>query len=161
MAAIGDVIAIVHADTRVTSSVFTQIINVLGKQPMIVGGAVGGIFDASSWCLRVIEFANNFRIVFLGISFGDQIQFFRRKPVVDLNIFPDIPLMEDVKFSLRLHRLCRQIFLWENSLISSRRWKEGGFRRSFMVIQLTAVYLWQHLWKKPDTLLMYRRYYEN
>jgi hypothetical protein len=70
--------------------------------------SVGGVFNDSGWRMRLIEFLNDFRFVFTGIGFGDQVQFFRRKPVLERNLFPIIPLMEDVEFSLRLKRLGRQ-----------------------------------------------------
>lgn len=158
-AATGDVIAVVHADTIVTAPTFTKILNVLAKNPMIAGGAVGGIFIDSDWRMRLIEFANDLRVVFMGISFGDQVQFFRRKPVLERNLFPAIPLMEDVELSLRLNKLGRQAYLFGNALISARRWQTLGFRNSISVIYRVASYLWQRIWRKPDTLGMYRSYY--
>ena len=155
----GDVIAIVHADTLVTAPTFRRVLNVLSKQPILVGGAVGSVFDGNGGLLRLLEFANDFRAVFFGISFGDQVQFFRRNPVVKQNLFPSIPLMEDVEFSLRMHRLGRQVFLFGNALVSARRWRSDGFKHSVLVIRLLAVYLWQRVWKKTDTLSLYRRYY--
>ena len=155
----GDVIAIVHADTLVTAPTFQKILNVLSKQPILAGGAVGSVFNENGGLLRLLEFANDFRAVFFGISFGDQVQFFRRKPVVRQNLFPSIPLMEDVEFSLRMHRLGRRIFLFGNALVSTRRWRSDGFKHSVLVIRLLVAYLWQRVWKKPDTLSLYRRYY--
>ncbi len=152
-------IAIVHADTLVTAPTFQRILNVLSKQPILAGGAVGSVFDGNDGFLRLLEFANDFRAVFFGISFGDQVQFFRRKPVVKQNLFPSIPLMEDVEFSLRMHRIGPQVFLFGSALVSARRWRSDGFKHSVLVIRLLAVYLWQRVWKKPDTLSLYRRYY--
>lgn len=154
-----DVIAIVHADTLVTAPTFQRILNVLSKQPILAGGAVGSVFNGNGGLLRLLEFANDFRAVFLGISFGDQVQFFRRKAVVKQNLFPSIPLMEDVEFSLRIPRIGRRIFLFGNALISARRWRSDGFKHSVLVVRLVAAYLWQRVWKKPDTLSLYRRYY--
>ncbi|RLC20299.1 MAG: hypothetical protein DRI57_05125 [Deltaproteobacteria bacterium] len=159
MAAKGDVVAIVHADALVTAPTFTRMVQLLRRQPMIAGGAVGGVFDAAGWRLRALEFANEIRMVCLGISFGDQIQFFRRRPVVEKDIFPAIPLMEDVEFSLRLHHLGRQTFFFGEALISTRRWKTKGYRHSLLAIRLCVTYLWQRLRGKADTQAMYRRYY--
>ena len=159
-AAAEDIIAIVHADTIVTAPTFTKILNVLDKNPIIVGGAVGGIFDVSGWRMRLIEFLNDFRFVFMGIGFGDQVQFFRRKPVLERNLFPAIPIMEDVELSLRLNKLGRQIYLFGDALISARRWQAAGFRNSINVIRRVAFYLLQRMWRKPDTLAMYRNYYD-
>jgi glycosyltransferase involved in cell wall biosynthesis len=155
----GDVVAIVHADTVVTPPTFKNILDVLSKQPILVGGAVGSVFEGNGGFLRLLEYANDFRAVFFGISFGDQVQFFRRNPVVKQNLFPSIPLMEDVEFSLRMHRMGRQVFLFGSALVSSRRWRTDGFKHSILIIRLLAVYLWQRLWGRPDTFSLYRRYY--
>lgn len=158
-AARGDIIAIVHADTIVTRPTFTDMLILFAKNPMIAGGAVGGIFNDADWRMRLIEFLNDFRAVFLGIGFGDQVQFFRRKPILERNLFPAIPLMEDVELSLRLNTLGRQAYLFGNALISARRWQNIGFKNSISVICRVASYLWQRIWKQPDTLAMYRNYY--
>jgi hypothetical protein len=87
----GDVVAVVHADTRIPRSGFSRILQILQRNPSIIGGALGGVFDDPGWRMRLIGFLNDCRSVFLGISFGDQVQFFRRQPVVKNNIFPSIP----------------------------------------------------------------------
>jgi len=115
---------------------------------MISGGAVGCVFDSVGWQFRILEFANDFRAVFLGISFGDQVQFFRRKPVVERDLYPNIPLMEDVELSLGLHRLGRQIYLFGDAAISTRRWEKRGFGHALTVIRFFSTYMWQRLWKK-------------
>lgn len=160
MAATGDVVAIVHADSRVPPDTCARILRILSKEPNAAGGAVGAVFAAPGWRLRLLEYLNDFRMVCLGISFGDQVQFFRRRQIVENDLFPAIPLMEDVEFSLRLHRAGRQVFLYGNVLASARRWQAAGYGRSLTVIRLVAVYLWQRLRGTPDTLAMYRCYYE-
>ena len=159
MASEGDVIAVVHADTRITAPVFGQMIDLLRCQPMIVGGAVGGRFHGRGWRLRLLEAANDFRAVVLGISFGDQVQFFRRGPVVEAGLYPDVPLMEDVELSLRLQGLGRTAFLFGGAEISPRRWRSGVSRRAGLIVRLFLTYLWQRLWGQPDTLSMYLKYY--
>lgn len=158
--AAGDVVAVVHADTRITAPAFGQMIDLLRRQPMIVGGAVGGRFSGPGWRLRLLEAANDFRAAFLGISFGDQVQFFRRRPVAEAGGYPGIPLMEDVELSLRLPELGRTVFLFGEARISARRWGSGVSRRAGLVIRLFLAYLWQRrLGRRPDTLSMYFTYY--
>lgn len=159
-AAAGDVIAVVHADIRITEPAFGQMIDLLRRQPMIVGGAVGGRFRGRGWRLRLLETANDLRAAFLGISFGDQVQFFRRRPVVENGLYPSIPLMEDVELSLRLQGLGRTAFLFGEAWISPRRWRANVSRRAGLVIRLFLTYLWQRgLGRRPDTLAMYIQYY--
>lgn len=155
----GDVVAVVHADTILPESEINRMMAVLNRCPDIVGGAIGCRFDSSLPRFRFIELANAFRAAFLKISFGDQVQFFRRSPVVSHNLFPDIPIMEDVEFSIRLHRLGRRTYLFGNALASTRRWEQMGYRNAGWVIKNVAIYLVLRLRKKPDTSRIYRRYY--
>jgi hypothetical protein len=99
-------------------------------------------------------------MVFFGISFGDQVQFFRRNPVIEKNLFPNIPLMEDVEFSMRMQTLGRQVNLFGRALVSDRRWASVGFKNSFIVICNLVSYLWLRIWKTPDTFAMYKSYYD-
>ncbi|MDY6971360.1 MAG: glycosyltransferase [Thermodesulfobacteriota bacterium] len=155
----GDVIAIVHADTHVTPPAFSGLLKMFAREPLVVGGAIGSLFDASGWRFRLLEAINDFRAVFLGITFGDQVQFFLRKPVVEKDLFPDIPLMEDVELSLRLSKVGRQVFLFGKALVSGRRWQVDGYSHFFLAIRLLLTYLWQRLWGKPESFMLYKRYY--
>ncbi len=155
----GDVVVICHADARIDAHDLDKILCVLRHQPMSVGGAIGAVFQADGWRLRLIEYLNDVRMICLGISFGDQVQFFRRRPVADHHVFPDMPLMEDVEFSLRLHRFGRQVFLFGSTRVSARRWQEKGFKHSLLVIRLVMLYLWKRLCGPVDARSFYQQYY--
>jgi len=159
LSATGDIIAVVHADVRALYPIFSGILNILQKNPTIIGGAVGGVFDDADWRLKIVEWLNDFRALFFSISFGDQIQFFRRQPIVENDLFPNIPLMEDVEFSIRLNHSGQQVFLFGNARISNRRWKTLGFQNAFAVMKRMAIFLWKRRFYKPDTLAMYHNYY--
>lgn len=154
-----DVVVIVHADTHVPALLLSKILEVLHRNPTIGGGAIGAVFDGHAGPLRLIEHLNNFRAAFLGISFGDQVQFFRRTPGLSQQIIQDIPLMEDVEFSLRQSRIGRRIFLFGNARVSPRKWGTNRFSRAILVIRLTVDYLWLRIWGKADADTLYRRYY--
>jgi hypothetical protein len=158
-AASGDAIAVVHADTRVPAGAFSRMVRLLRRNPDLIGGTYGGVFDGFGWRLRLLEFANDLRAA-AGIGFGDQVQFFRRRPMAESGLFPDIPLMEDVELSLRMRRLGRVAFLFGDTRISSRRWTAGISRRGGLVLVLVATYFWKRLRGTPDTAAMFRRYYE-
>jgi len=157
--ATGDVVAVVHADTRVPAPSFSRMCRVLSRQPMIVGGALGGCFTGKDPRYRVLEVANDLKSALLGINFGDQIQFFRRVPVTMYRLYPDIPLMEDVELSLRLNRLGRQAYLFGSASISARRWEAAGFARAALIIRLVVRYLLTRPSGRLETAAMYRRYY--
>lgn len=157
-AAEGDVVAIVHADTRPPPGTFSGMTRLLRRNPHLIGGAWGGVFDGRGWRLRLLEFANDLRAAW-GVSFGDQVQFFRRRPMAASGLFPDIPLMEDVELSLRMGRLGGVTFRFGDARISPRRWRAGIGRRGGLVLRLVAAYFWRRLWGRPDTVAMFRRYY--
>ena len=159
-AASGDIIAVVHSDVLICSRVFLQMKEFLKLNPDVVGGAVGTKFLNNSIKIRFIEFLNSLRVVFFGISFGDQIQFFRRKEVIKNDLFPDIPLMEDVEFSLRLPKAGRRVFLFGDAQVSLRRWEKKGISNFFMVLRFFMVYLLQRLFKMDDAAVMYKQYYK-
>jgi hypothetical protein len=155
----GAVIAVVHADTVAGSPAFSRMAEVLGKQPMVVGGTLGGTFAGGRWPLRLVSWANDLRAALFGIGFGDQVQFFRRDPVAAKDLFPDIPIMEDVEMSLRLQRFGRVVHLFGDARISDRRWRTGSVRRTVLVLRLFFSYLLRRVFSDPDTAAMYRRYY--
>jgi len=119
--------------------------------------------------LGVIEFLNDFRAVFFKISFGDQVQFFRRKPVVKYDLFPDMPLMEDVELSIRLNSIGQQVFLCGRAMVSARRWERLGSKNSAMILWLFTSYLIRRSCRifsmkkrlnvTPTTAAFYKKYY--
>lgn len=159
MEACGDVVAVVHADTLAGPELFSRIIEVLNRNPGIVGGSAGTVFDDTTLGMKMVEFFNALRAAFFSVSFGDQIQFFRRHDVANLDLYPGIPLMEDVELSLRLPALGRTVYLFGTSMVSSRRWRTSGAWNAVLVLSCFFFYLIQRLWKTPDAMEYYRRYY--
>ena len=155
----GDVVAVVHADTLVQQTCCSRVIDYLNRHPMVVGGALGSYFDTEGMGYRILELANDVRAVALGITFGDQVQFFRREPIVTRHLYPNQPLMEDVELSLRLKQMGRRIYLFSSSRVSARRWQKTGAGQVGRVLRLFVAYLWQRLFGRPDTVAMYRQYY--
>ena len=156
----GDVIAVVHADTLMDHPKFDKVLELLNQDPLVIGGAMGSIFNATGWRYRLLELANDFRAVTSGISFGDQIQFFRRRPVILDALYPSQPLMEDVELSLRLKKKGRLAYLFGSHRASDRKWRTAGFGRTWQILGLLLIYLWQRLLGRPDSVHIYRRYYK-
>jgi GT2 family glycosyltransferase len=158
-AANSDIVAVLHSDSLVTETTFSEVKQYLKLNPDVIGGAIGSKFNRSLK-MKFIELLNGIRAVFFRISFGDQIQFFRRDVVVNKNLFPNIPLMEDVEFSLRLPKYGRTVFLFGDSTVSTRRWKNKGVKNFFQVLVLFNHYLIKRVFKEPDTVGMYKNYYK-
>ncbi len=163
--ATGDVAVIIHADTRVPSRIFYKIIQVLRTRKKVIGGAVGCRFDTDDsdrytrFRCRIIEILNHARVKISGISFGDQVQFFRRKPVMQRNLFPAIPLMEDVELAIRLRSLGQRVYLNGKAQVSPRRWQKKGAGNAGLIICLFFLYLILRLGGKTDPALFYGIYY--
>jgi len=157
--ATGELIVIVHADTLPAPHTFTRIRNVMNLNLNMSGGSAGSRFDSPGFRYRFLDFLNDLKAGFLNLSFGDQIQFFRRKQMIDNNLFPDIPLMEDVELNLRLSLLGNTTYLFGKSAVSVRRWEKKGMENSVSVIKRVLIYLVSRLFKNPDTVNMYYDYY--
>jgi hypothetical protein len=156
----GDVVAVVHADSRLAPGALDRALETLARNPDTAGATLGARLDGPGPRLRFLEVFNDLRAALLGISFGDQVQLFRRQPLLARDLYPGVPLMEDIELSLRLHRLGRVLFLWQRNLVSARRWQSGSRWKTVLVNRLVAEYLLRRLWGAPDTVAMYRRYYD-
>jgi GT2 family glycosyltransferase len=158
-AAMGDVVAIVHADTQAAAGSFSKLCRLLNSHPEMVGGALGSRFERSNLFYRLLTAANDLRATMLGISFGDQVQFFRRRIFLKHGVYPALPLMEDVELSLRLSAVGRQGYLFGRSLVSTRRWQRSGGGHALKVVILFSRYLWQRLRGRVDAIAFFHSYY--
>lgn len=158
-AAAGNAVVVLHADTHPPADFARRALAALNRNPDVAGGAFGGRFTGRGGWLRALELANDFRAAVLGLSFGDQIQFFRRREALDFEAVPDIPLMEDVELSFRLRRVGRTVFLAVPGRVSARRWHTNRRVRALTVLRLLVAYCAQRIAGQPDTLSMYRKYY--
>lgn len=155
-----DVVLVVHADSAVAPDTGQRMLDALNANPAALGGAVGQRFAANSFKLVVIELLNDFRAVFLGISFGDQGQFFRRESLATAGGFPGLPLMEDVEFSLRVRAAGPTVYLGGGIISSDRRWqRENWFKRCATVIVMTAQYRLHRHDRIRFAETLYARYY--
>ena len=95
-----------------------------------------------------MELANDVRAALFGISFGDQVQIFRRS-LVDGPGFPDMPLMEDVELSVRLLSMGTTEHLFGSTLVSDRKWRAKSGARTVLVLSLTAEYMIRRITSAP------------
>ncbi len=140
----GDVILVLHADTAIEQSTISRMLEHLNAQPSIPGGAFGMSFSSRSAKLRVITLLNNLRAKWLGVSFGDQAQFFRRKALDHLGGYPAMMLMEDVELSMRMKKFGRPLFVPSGVMVSPRGWEKKGFSGNVvLVVSLFLRYLFE------------------
>lgn len=157
-AARGDVVLVLHADSRLTDDCVGRMVDALNAHREAVGGAFEGGFASSSRALALVAWLNGFRARHLGLAFGDQGQFFRRS-AVDV---PAYALMEDVELSLRLQEAGAVLCLRGGPVSSPRRWqKRGALRNSARVVALVGEFLIRRRLGlfRDGGASFYRRYY--
>jgi hypothetical protein len=159
-AARSDIVLVLHADCEVVPDAGSRIFAALNGRAEAVGGAIGQLFDCDSPSLCVIECLNEIRAVLLGLSFGDQGQFFRRTAIMADGGFPNLALMEDVELSLRLRRAGPMLYLGGGVLCSSRRWRQENWLIRFVtVMTITTIYRLRRREGARVADILYRRYH--
>lgn len=128
MAASGQVLVFLHADTRLPSSAYRSIIDAVGD-PLVVGGNFTIRFDRADWFSHVLGawYALQRR---LGVYYGDSAIWIRREVFAELSGFAPIPIMEDYDLVRRLEKLGCTRCLPGPVVTSARRWQQAGLART-------------------------------
>lgn len=129
----GETLIFLHADTRLPDDAKRVIESALAD-PTVAGGRFDVRFDRSSAWARVISALMNLRSRLTGIATGDQAIFVRRHVFEQLGGFSEIPLMEDVEFSMRLKRAGRLAALKNSVTTSFRRWEIQGPMKTILLM---------------------------
>lgn len=98
-AASGNVLFFLHADSVLPPDPLGEIRRVMRQHRV---GCFGVRFVPSSPLMACCRFLSNFRCYVRRIMFGDQGIFIERDLFYEMGGFPDLPLMEDYRFSLDL-----------------------------------------------------------
>ena len=136
-----DVLLFLHADTRLPHGA-RQLIESAVADPAVVGGRFDVQFDSISIWSRMIAMFMNLRSRLTRVSTGDQAIFVRRHIFERLSGFSDIPIMEDIEFSIRLKRLGPTVALHERVVTSFRRWKQQGPLRTILLMWALRFLYW-------------------
>ncbi len=140
-AARGDLLVVVHADCRLGPATIGRIWQHCTDHPHVAGGACTARYSHPARRFRFSEAVNDLRVLWFGIAFGDQVQFFRRAAIAPEE-FPDYRLMEDIELSLRIQRAGALTLLPTPVVASHRRFeKVGAARNTLEVIVLFTSYL--------------------
>ena len=129
-----------HADTLLPSPVRPLLESAL-SDPEVVGGRFDLRLDREEWVYRLLARMINLRSRLTKIATGDQAIFVRREVFEKMGGFAELPLMEDVEFSVRLKRVGKVACLRDCVLTSARRWEQGGpFRMILLMWGLRLLY---------------------
>jgi rSAM/selenodomain-associated transferase 2 len=123
--ATGDILWFVHVDSAVAAG-STRAIEQALANPKIVGGCFRLRIDSPRWIYRVRDAIGNGLVALRGIPLGDRGFFCRRDAFVSIKGYPEIPLLEDAEFYLRLKKCGRVRQLPETIRTSARRYEALG-----------------------------------
>lgn len=137
----GETLLFLHADTLLPANA-GQLIETTLTDRTVVGGRFDVRFDSSSRWGLIISSLMNRRSRLTGISTGDQAIFVRRGTFEQLGGFSDIPLMEDIEFSMRLKRAGQIAALRETVTTSFRRWETQGPLRTILLMWTLRFMYW-------------------
>ncbi len=131
--ATGDTLLFLHADTRVPTG-FSGAIDLALKNPAVVGGRFDIDLVPSSPLIWLTARLISLRSRMSKIATGDQAVFVRRKVFAEMGGYREMPLMEDLQFTIDLKKRGEIACLWERVTSSSRRWKKDGVIRTILLM---------------------------
>ncbi len=153
-AAQGEIVAIVHADSRLPCGAYDDMTRVM-ENPKNVGGWFRRRLDDPRWRYRLIDFGANSFSFFCSVATGDQVIFCRRCVLITVTPLKDYPLFEDMTLCRRLKKHGRLVQLPGPILVSPRRFHKRGIIRTVATnLHLTWAYF-----RGRDPAILYRSYY--
>ena len=123
--ATGDIFLFLHADNHIESASYEKMSHSMENSEEI-GGAFSLCIVSDKWSLRLITRLANLRSKYLGMAYGDQAFFVKKRIFHKMNGFAKLPICEDIDFFKRLRNLGPVILLSEKTLTSPRRWYKEG-----------------------------------
>ena len=156
-----DVVLILHADIRIEDEIIFLVSKKMAETNA-PGGAIGSRFDCETSKMKPIEFLNRWRASVLGLSFGDQGQFFWREKAIKESWIQNLPIMEDLELSLQMRKRGKPLWLNGGIVSSTRNWdRKNRFFNSMKLICFIIGYLiMRHLNKQVITQKIYQWYYK-
>ena len=140
-AADGDALLFLHADTRLPAG-FDAAVAAALADPAVVGGRFDVRLEPSTPWLDLVAALINRRSRWSRIGTGDQALFVRRAVFEAMGGFPDLPLMEDLAFSIALKRRGGIACLRQTVATSSRRWLRDGPLRTVLLMWWLRFLFW-------------------
>lgn len=130
--ATGPLLVFLHGDTRLPNH-FNQLMEAFLDSDF-EWGRFDVTLDNPRWPFRMIAWFMNQRSAITGVCTGDQTLFMRRDFFQRMGGYAELPLMEDVEFSLRARVQARPLRIRVPVVTSSRRWSRHGVVRTILLM---------------------------
>lgn len=121
------VLLFLHGDCQLSADACSSIIAAINAGQL--WGALRQRIDASGIRYRFLEYGNSLRVKCFGMVFGDQAMFMLTETYRASGGFEAILLMEDIRISRRLRKLCWPVLLRSQVIVDARRWRRRGVAR--------------------------------
>ncbi len=131
--ATGEILLFLHADTQLPPGFDRAVVEALAD-PATVGGRFDIDLQPGSPLITLTARLISLRSRLSRIATGDQALFARRAVFEEIGGYQDIPIMEDLAFSIALKRRGRIACLRQQVTSSSRRWRADGVVRTILLM---------------------------
>jgi len=128
----GPVLLFLHADTVLPTDFAEKMQAFL--QSECHWGRFDVTLDQPSWYYKTISWFINTRSALTGVCTGDQTLFMRLEFFQNLDGFAELPLMEDVEWSLRARKVQWPYRIRTPVITSARKWVEHGVVRTVLLM---------------------------
>ena len=149
VAAKGDIILFLHADTHLPPDGIAAMLRSL-KDAHVVGGGFWKQFDKPHWIMNGSRFRCLPRIFFGRYVFGDQGIFVRQDILIGMGGIPKVPLMEEFELCQKLRKQGRIALADATVTTSSRRFFANGIIKTYLL--MGRIMLRYKLGQSPESL---------
>ena len=138
MAASGEILLFLHADTRLPTN-FEEMMRTTLAKPGIVAGAFALRINAPNLGLRLVEFGVKWRSHLWQMPYGDQGIFLTKDVFQQVGNFPQMPIMEDFELIRKLKTMGKIYLLQTPVITSPRRWLKKGIIQTTILNQIIVI----------------------
>lgn len=131
----GSWLLFLHADTSLPPGAIALLSTIASERRARASG-FRHRFTGNDWRLRLISRLDNWRCRRTQIIYGDQALFIERELFEKLEGFPNVPILEDVRFGEKLRRETSPLLLDVAVTTDARKFLKMGIWRSFARVLL-------------------------
>ena len=132
-----------HVDSYLCDDSMDAIVRALDNG--VAGGCLTMKIEDGHWMFRLYETIINFRAKYFRVLDGDLGLFVKRSVFNDLGQFDSVNIMEDIMFAKKLRRAGRVQVLPQCICVSSRKWHDNGFGKTFFAYSLAYLRYWTRI----------------
>jgi rSAM/selenodomain-associated transferase 2 len=137
----GEVLLFLHVDVQLPPKAIT-IIEAALTDSQYIGGGFLAQYDTQSLLLRLSSWRMQKRAQVQRLFSGDTAPFVRRETFWAIGGYPELPIMDDYEFAIRLRQAGPLIVLKDWVTISARRHLSRGVLRSMVETEITKGLYW-------------------